>query len=151
MGRMLKEEKVEFNELYNYVKKQVLKYDDSQNLPKSIVLRLKGLKNGKYMENLSQKDNANYSYKIILYTFQICKPQIDSALSSVEFKNENHKINYIIKIVEASINDVYLRLKKVEEQKNRTKNLDTEFLTNNSGCVYTKKTKETRKNFEDLW
>lgn len=148
---MLKEEKIEFDELYNYVKKQILKYDDSQSLPKSIVLRLKGLKKGKYMENLSQKDNANYSYKIILYTFQICKPQIDSALNSVEFKNENHKINYIIKIVESNINDVYFRLKKVEEQKNRTKNLDTEFLTNNNGCAYTKKTKETRKKFDDLW
>lgn len=151
MGRMSNEEIIEFDELYNYVKKQVLKYDDSQNLPSRIVLRLKGLKKGKYIETLKQKDNANYSYKTILYTFQICKPQIDYALNNIDFKDENHKVNYIIKIVESNVNDVYIRLKKAEEQKTKIKELDTQFLSSNNGHSYTKKTKDTRKNLDDLW
>lgn len=151
MGRMSNQEKNEFKELYDYVKKQVLKYDDSQSLPKKFVLMLKGLKKGKYIETKKQEDRANYPYKTILYTFQICKPQIDYALNNVDFKDENHKFNYIVKIVESNINDMYIRLKKAEEQKIRTKELDTENLLSNNGCAYTKKTKNTRKNLNDLW
>ncbi len=151
MGRMSNQEKIEFDELYGYVKRQILKYDDSQNLPRNIVLRLKGLKKGKYMESLKQKDNADYSYKTILYTFQICKPKIDHALNSIDFKDESHKVNYIFRIVEANLNDVYMRLKRAEEQKYKTERIDTQFLTSNTGHSYTKKTKSTRKNLDDLW
>lgn len=151
MGRMSNQEKADFKELYDYVRKQVLMYDDSQSLPSKFVLMLKGLKKGKYIETKKQEDRADYSYKTILYTFQICKPQIDYALNNVDFNNENHKFNYIVKIVESNLNDVYIRLKKIDEQKTRIKELDTENLLNNNGCVYTKKTKNIRKNLNDLW
>lgn len=148
---MSNQEKADFKELYDYVRKQVLMYDDSQSLPSKFVLMLKGLKKGKYIETKKQEDRADYSYKTILYTFQICKPQIDYALNNVDFNNENHKFNYIVKIVESNLNDVYIRLKKIDEQKTRIKELDTENLLNNNGCVYTKKTKNIRKNLNDLW
>ena len=151
MGRMSNQEKTEFNELYNYVKNKILKYDDSQSLPSKFVLMLKGLKKGKYIESRNQEDRANYSYKTILYTFQICKPKIDYALSTVDFNDENHKFNYIVKIVESNLNDVYMRLKRAENQKCKTKRIDTQFLTSNTGHSYTKKTKNTRKNLDDLW
>lgn len=151
MGRMSSQEKAEFNELYNYVKSKVLKYDDSQSLPSKFVLMLKGLKKGKYIETKKIEDRADYSYKTILYTFQICKPQIDYALSTVDFNDENHKFRYVIKIVESNLNDVYMRLKRVEDQKYKTEKIDTEFLTSNIGHSYTKKTKNTRKNLDDLW
>lgn len=151
MGRMSNQEKIEFKELYDYVRKQVLMYDDSQSLPSKFVLMLKGLKKGKYIETKKQEDKADYPYKTILYTFQICKPKIDYALNNVDFNNENHKFNYIVKIVESNLNDVYMRLKRVENQKCKTEIIDTQFLTSDNGHSYTRKTKNTHKNLDDLW
>ena len=87
-------------------------YDDNQSLSRNMVLRLKGLANNKFMANNNIKDTADYSYKIILLTFKYCNSSIQRALNNVAFKDESHKFNYILKIVEDNINTVYMRMKK---------------------------------------
>ena len=87
-------EKEQWDKLYQYVKKEILLYGDSQSIPSNLILRLKGLTKGKYMENRNTEDKADYSYEIILYTFQICKPSIMSALASRTFDSESYKFNY---------------------------------------------------------
>ena len=117
----------------------------------SWVLRLRGLTKGKYIDNKNIKDKADYSFKIILYTFQICKPSIMQALSTKTFQNEMNKFNYICKIVENSINDVYLRLDKVKKSEETINSIDTNVLSHQSG-KYQKKTEDVKnKRLNELW
>ena len=122
-------EKEQWDKLYQYVKKEILLYNDSQSIPSSLVLRLKGLTTGKYIENKNTKDKANYSYEIILYTFQICRPSIMSAISNKVFESESNKFNYICKIVENNINDVYLRVQKSKKIDENIDKLDINILS----------------------
>lgn len=141
----------QWDKLYQYVKKEILLYDDSQSIPSSLVLRLKGLTKGKYIENKSIEDKADYSYEIILYTFQICKPSIMSALTNRTFDNESYKFNYICKIVENNINDVYSRVNKAKKTEENIKSMDTSNLSH-SGGSYQKKTEELKnKRLNELW
>jgi len=150
-AKMTKQEKAEWDNLYNYVKKEILQYDNSQSIPPTLVLRLKGLATGKYIENKKIEDRAKYSFKIILYTFQICKPKIIYAICGKEFKNEANKFNYICKIVENNINDVYNRVKMSQKNQEKTETISTENLYH-SGAEYKKKSKEIKSNkLEDLW
>ncbi len=110
--KMTETEKEQWRNLYQYIKKEILMYDNSQSIPSNLILRLKGLTKGKYIENKSQEDKANYSYDVILYAFQISKPMIMTAIQGKTFNTELQKFNYICKIVENNINDVYIRLNK---------------------------------------
>ncbi len=144
-------EKEQWDKLYQYVKKEILLYNDSQSIPSSLVLRLKGLTTGKYIENKNIKDKANYSYEIILYTFQICRPSIMSAISNKVFESESNKFNYICKIVENNINDVYLRVQKSKKIDENIDKLDINILSHNTG-EYQKKTEELKnKRLDKLW
>ena len=144
-------EKEQWEKLYQYVKKDILLYNDSQSIPSNFVLRLKGLTKGKYIENKNIEDKANYSYEIILYTFQICKPSIMKALANKTFENESGKFNYICKIVENNINDVYLRVNKAMKIEENIQMLDTNALSHNGGS-YKKKTEELKNNkLNELW
>lgn len=144
-------EKEQWDRLYQYVKKEILLYNNSQSIPSSLVLRLKGLTTGKYIENKNIKDKANYSYEIILYTFQICRPSIMSAISNKVFESESNKFNYICKIVENNINDVYLRVQKSKKIDENIDKIDTNILSHNTG-EYQKKTEELRnKRLNELW
>lgn len=141
----------QWDKLYQYVRKEILLYDNSQSIPPSLVLRLKGLTKGKYIENRNTEDKADYSYEVILYTFQICKTEIMNALSNRTFKDESHKFNYICKIVESNINDVYLRLKKAKRTEESIKTMDTSNLSHKGG-IYQKKTEELKnKRLNELW
>lgn len=144
-------EKEQWDKLYQYVKKEILLYDNSQSIPSNLILRLKGLTKGKYMENRNTEDKADYSYEIILYTFQICKPSIMSALASRTFDSELYKFNYICKIVESNINDVYLRVMKAKKTEENIEAMDTSILSHDGG-KYQKKTEELKnKRLNELW
>ena len=126
-------------------------YDDSQSIPSSLVLRLRGLTNGKYIDNNKIENKANYSFQIILYTFQICKLSIMKALQTKVFDDEKSKFNYICKIVENNINDVYMRVQKVNKSEENIEMLDTGILSHNGG-KYQKKTVEVKnKKLDELW
>lgn len=140
---MTKLEIEEWNELYEYVKKDILKYDDKLALPKNLVLRLKGLKNGKFMANKKTKALGDYSFKIILMTFKINKYEIVNALADKsKFKDESHMINYMMAIVEKKINDTYSRLNRLEKSQEKGENL--EINTSENKAVYKPKTKEVK-------
>ena len=78
--KMTEKEKEDWDALYQYVRKNIMNYDDNQALSSKMVLRLKGLLTNKFMENNNIKDTANYSYEAILNTFKFCSPQISRAL-----------------------------------------------------------------------
>lgn len=49
--KMTDVEKQEWDELYRYVKKEILFYDDNQSLSSFICTKLKGIRTGKFIEN----------------------------------------------------------------------------------------------------
>ena len=114
--RISNKEKEQWSELVTYVRTKVLGYDECMNLPKNMVLRLKGLSRGKYIDNRNVPDKANYSYDVIRYTFMTCSMKIQDALKNNTFKNEMHKFNYIMKIVENNIDDVNERVNSMKNK-----------------------------------
>ena len=149
--RMTAQEKADWESLYYYVKNDILGYDENQSLPSNMVLRLKGLLTNKFMENNNIKSTANYSYQTILNTFKFCSPEIHKALKTKSWTSEQHKFNYILKIVENNINNVYLRMLNIEKAKEKAKNATVD-TANHTGAEYQKKTKEvTNKLLNDLW
>lgn len=143
------QEKADWEELYYYVKDNIMGYDENQALSREMVLRLKGLLTNKFMANNNIESTANYSYKTILNTFKFCSPDIHKALRSNSWANEMHKFNYILKIIEKNINTVYLRMKNAERAKEQAKNTVVDMPTH-TGAEFKPKTKKTDK-FSDLW
>jgi len=151
MAKMTQEEKDGFDELYQYIKKEIFEYTD-QSLPKYMILRLKGLSEGKFMANNYVKPMAKYDYKQILYTFKINKMKLKEIVKSSNFKNEQHKFNTIMLIVEKDINDVVNRLKQKVKSEEKIEKIDLRNMTN-EGAEYTNKTKDkkTLEELEELW
>ena len=146
---MTEEEKKAWDELYTYVRKSIMGYDDNQALSSTMVLRLKGLLTNKFMENNKIEASANYSYETILNTFKYSSFDIQRALRTNNFKDESHKFNYILKIVEKNINTVYVRMKNAEKAKEEAKNTTIE-APSHIGAEFRPREKKKDK-FTDLW
>lgn len=120
---MSQEDKKDWDELYEYVKK-ILGYDENQALSKTMVLRLRGLLSNKFIANNNIEDTSNYSYKVVLNTFKFCAFDIQNGLRSNSFKDESHKFNYVLKIVESNLNTVYMKMKSAEKAKDEANSHD---------------------------
>lgn len=142
----------EWKELCEYVKKEILQYDDNMKFPKYLALRLQGLKKGQHIANNNIDDQAHYDDYTILCTFKICKTKIIDYLhkNATKIKNEQHKINLIMKIIEPEINDVYLRLRNA---KRMSKHINEKSFDNqaNEGAEYKKKTKNVNEKLKKLF
>lgn len=146
--KMTEEEKQSWENLYYYVK-NLLGYDENQALSSAMVLRLKGLSTNKFMENKRVESTANYSYDVILNTFKYCSADIKRALENNSWSNEQHKFNYLLKIVERNINTVYMKMKNAERAKEEAKNITIEAPTH-TGAEF--KPRENKKDkFDNLW
>ena len=146
----MKDNDINFDELYQYVKKEILNYDESQALPSSYVLRLKGLREGKYMANKKIEAKANYSYEVILNTFKFSKIDILRAVQKKEFKSENQKFNYIMAIINNNINEVYNRMTSLKKQQDKIKYVEIDKDYNKAN--YKRKTNDKRnKMLKDMW
>lgn len=149
--RMTKKEKEEWDALYEFVKKKVLMYDDNMALSRTMVLRLKGLLTNKFIENNNIDDTANYTYQTILNTFKFCMIDIERGLRTHSFQDENHKFNYVLKIVSENINTVYLRMQKAEKAEKEIDKIDTSAATH-TGAEYQRKSQDVSSDFfDDLW
>ena len=147
--RMTEEEKVAWDELYTYVRKNIMGYDDNQALSSTMVLRLKGLLTNKFMENNKIEATANYSYVTILNAFKYSSLDIKKALRTNNWANEMHKFNYILKIVEKNINTVYMRMKNVEKAKEEAKSMAVDMPAHTGAEFKPREKKQDR--FSDLW
>ena len=147
--KMTEKEKQDWEALYFYVK-NLLGYDENQALSSTMVLRIKGLLTNKFIENKNIENSANYSYEVILNTFKYCKLDIEKALRTSNFKDEHHKFNYILKIVEKNINTVYMKMKNLQKAKEEIETVDVSHTAN---YINTFKSKEQKKNnkLEELW
>ncbi len=148
--KMTKQEKEEWDALYEYVRTRVMGYDGKQKLEPYIVLRLKGLAEGKAIANRKTKATACYSYLLILNTFKYSMPDIRRAVSRIVFNDTRGKFNYIMRIVENNINTVYIRMKNAEKAKVEAQESDVSYAANYVNMFKAKKTNSTKK-LDDLW
>jgi hypothetical protein len=147
---MSTKEKEDRDTLCKYVEK-IMGYDENQKLSKFMVLRLDGLRTGKHVENKKEDDMSNYPYDIILLTFKFCMPDIQRGLASNSFHDEMHKFNYILKIVESNLNNVYMRIKNSKNAEEKTKTANVEAVTY-QGASYQRKTDDNISDrLKDLW
>lgn len=147
--KLTEKEKQDWDNLYHYVKRNIMGYDENQALSSTMVLRLKGLLTNKFIENGNIADTANYSYETILNTFKYSSLDIQKALRTNNFKDESHKFNYILKIVEKNINTVYKKMKDTEKAKEEAKNITIEAVSHVRAEFKPKEKKKDR--FSDLW
>ncbi len=147
--KMTEKEKQDWELLYTYVKSNIMGYDENQALSSTMVLRLKGLLTNKFIENNNIQSTANYSYETILNAFKYSALDIKRVLRTNNFKDEMHKFNYILKIVEKNINTVYMRMRNTQKAKEGAKNTTVEAPTH-TGAEF--KPRENKKDkFTDLW
>lgn len=143
------DEEKKFRELCGYVKNDIMKYDSNQKLSEYMILRLRGLKDGKFIANNNIPSMANYSYDVILLTFKYVKQHnLDYILSTKKFDTETKKFNYILAIVSNNINSVYNKVKQIKEEQSRAVDIQVDDLPN-----YTNKyeTKKINNNLEKFW
>ncbi len=141
----------EFYDLCEYVEKEIFGYDENQKLKQPSCLQLRGLINGKESGWYEVNGASNYPIKCVLIAFQINKNKILNSIRGKDFKSEISKMRYICAIVQNDINDVYMRLKDIERNKDKIETLDTDILSHNGG-EYQKKTEELRnKRLNELW
>lgn len=151
-NRMTIQEQEAWDALYQYVRKNVMGYDEKQSLSKTMALRLKGLLTNKFIENYSIEDTANYSYEVILNTFKYCYSDIQKGLKNNNFKDEMHRFNYVIKIVEPKINDVYMRMKNNKKAEEKVETFDMSHTENYTAVFKPKESTVSKTNkFDDLW
>ena len=149
--KMTPQDKKEWNELYEYVKLNVMGYDKKeQKLSQNMIIRLKGLRYGKGMQNNKIPDMADYSYNLILITFKYCSQNIQNALRTISFNSEEAKFRYVSRIVENNLNTVYMRIKNNKMTKEKTEATDMSVATH-EGAKYQKKSGKSSSKFEDLW
>ena len=116
--KMSKEEKEQWNKLYSYIHDVIMGYDEKTALDRYFVLRLKGLKEGKFIANNKTKLYGEYTFQEILATFMYCKSEIVKGLTFNDFKDNQHKINYIMFLVELQLNMIRERIRnKAKEEK----------------------------------
>lgn len=147
--KMTEKEKQDWENLYNYVKSNIMGYDENQALSSTMVLRLKGLLTNKFIENKNVASTANYSYEIILNAFKYSSIDIKNALRTNNFKDEMHRFNYILKIVEKNINTVYMKMKNSEKAKEEAKNTTVEAPTHTRAEFKPRENKKDK--FDNLW
>lgn len=153
------EENAQWIDLCTYVHDKILGYDESQKITRKMALRLRGLSQGKFMANNNIKATAKYPYDVILYTFKYCYSDIQRALRSVNFKDESHKFNYIMKIVEDNINTVYIRMKTAKKNEEEVEKMNMDISTNsdftsiyeNRKSNVDKKEPKRSNKLADLW
>lgn len=146
------EDKKYWEILYEFVRSKVMNYDENQSLSKNMVLRLKGLSNNKFMANNNIEDSANYSFKVILNTFKYCMPSIQNAISNNSFKDENHKFNYVLKIIDSNLNTVYMKMKNAEKSEDKIEVVNADHVSNYTNTFKSKESISNKSNkFDDLW
>lgn len=149
---MTVKERKEWDNLYLFVKKAVMGYDDNQSLSKDMVLRLKGMMQNKFMANNNVPATANYSSEVILNAFKYSIMKIRNAFSNMSFHDDMHKFNTAAKIAEKHINDVYSKMKEQKQIELRNENVDMPIALN-SNPIYKKNDHPHKNNnrMNGLW
>lgn len=146
--------------LYDYVQMSLFGYPKETKLTKYTIGRLHGIRQGKFMGNKKKKTYANYPYEVILNTLMVNSQSIRDAFKRKGMKSEYNKTNYMAAVIENNINDMYLRMINLEQEKQKSEQIDHSISTDSDlDGIYKKKNEsmksqkrtERKNKFADLW
>lgn len=140
-----------WNELCNWVEKEIFGYDENQKLQKKAILRLKGLSTGQIIANNKCEKYGNYSFDVVLTAFKVNKDKILKSISIKEFVSEENKMAYVCAIIRNNINDVYTKMNNAKKSSNKTETINIDSITHTSAQYVKQSSEITNKKFEDLW
>ena len=147
---MTMEELRMLDEAYDYFRYKILGYDEGQSLSRNTVLRLKGIIKGKYMANNNVEDAANYSYEVLIYSLKYSLPDIRRGFSRIKFTDENHRINYALKIVEENMNTAYKKLQGMKKAEEKSDSISF-VIAEDNGAEYIVGDRKVPNRLKDLW
>lgn len=136
-----------WNRLYSYIK-ELYGYDNNQELSKYTIDKIKSISKGVYLNN-NKSGIVCYNYDVIFNTFLYKSNEIKYALSHNEFNDEKHKTNYIFKIIEPALNDVYIRMKKADKEM-ESLNIDSYYVSYENN-FHPRNKKKYNKKYDDMW
>lgn len=156
----ISKEELEFQELYDFVHDEIMKYPKGMLLSQYMILRLKGMHTGQYLRNKKAKEKACYPYPVILNAFRASSVQIQNALFGKSFIDEERKFAYICAIVDKNINSVFVRMQNQLIAKEQAKHIDLSVhatkghnytpVTKKSNGDWLKEMQERKKALDDM-
>ena len=119
------EENRQRNELNDYLKTEIFRYDEDKAIPRFMWVRINAMRTGQTYQRKGMKNqHIYYGFDTILLTFKYCKLDILRCLDTMQFNNEAHKVNTIMKIVDYNINTVVDMMKNVKKTEQKIENRD---------------------------
>lgn len=124
---LLSEENKEWDEVYQYFRKEFLGLPKTTPLQEHEIKRLLGLRVGLYYPraNNTRILPRGYSFKTILFTMKVVKPKIQNYLTTTTFVNHKHRIDGILRFITGEINDVQKRLDLQNKSNEKLEKVDT--------------------------
>lgn len=144
------EEKEMYEKTINWIHCNIFQYNNSRIASPYLRKRIKELAYNSDGEQI-------YTFKMILYAVMTHANEIKWAFSNKEFKNENHKINYLMVIIGNDMNDIKNRvLERQREQQVATQQIESaQILADNNILLgsnrYIRKTEEVNERLKELW
>lgn len=155
------EEQRWFDALYMYVKNNILELDPKLNLNRYTVLRLRGMAQGCFVGKDREEHDLTYGYRVVLAAFHKMAPLIKYGLHNRTFNDLQHKVNWMMAVVEPHLNEVYLdeeserqRIEELQEQIADISDDIERYQQTNKYINSTTEFKEAKtwdKKHEDMW
>lgn len=155
--KMSEQERQEYRELEDYVRFNIMGFTN-EGLNRNMVLRLRGLHNGQAFANNKHDKHAFYTYKTILNTFKAFSPDIKRAFVTKHFKDDMHKFNYAMAIVDNNISTISNKMKNAELAQQHSESSDKSIAMHSDlSKIYqqrkseAKDTAKKKNRLDDLW
>lgn len=155
------EEQDWWDALYMYIKNDILELDPKLHLNHYTILRLRGMAQGCFIGQKRDQCDLTYGYRVMLAAFSKMAPLIKYGFQTRTFNNLQHKINWMMSVIEPHLNDIYIEeeseRKRIEDLQKQTNNVNEDIEryqnTNNyiNSQVEFKTAKTWDKEHEDMW
>ena len=141
-----REEKRAFDEVYDYIRFEIMNYSKEQQLSPSMRNKIMSIRMGKLVvRGQTMKESHGYSYDIILRTLKFIKPLFIRGIVGKQFEDDNHKFNYAMVILMNNINDIYKRIEQKKKSEEITKQREVIIDTKDKTEEYKEIKKEKKK------
>ena len=155
------EEQNWWDALYMYVKNDILELDPKLHLSQYTILRLKGMAQGCFVAQDRAEYDLTYGYRVVLAAFTKMAPLIKYGFQTKTFKDLQHKINWMMVVVEPHLNEAFLNeeseRQRVEDLKQQTSEVNEDIERYQQTNQYINSTTEFKeaktwdKKHEDMW
>lgn len=125
--------------------KEILGIPVYRDNDKHAVLRLLGLRVGRFIPNGQNVRGLKkgYPFDVIYNTMIYSRPAMERALNEVEFRDQRHKINYLMSILISNLNFIEERMKRIEKVDSTFSEFDFDKTLNTETADYHNKVVES--------